>query len=386
MKFYPFIRNLLLGSIALLVLPLVSSCVEDNMPPCKQENSDSYRQPQFSLLIPVGNTSRADAALDTNDDEAISELDLYIFKTDDDATLQEHIDLKDREPEEVEIDGKNYRKYELTERVPEGSYYFIVTANLSTYLKSAIPPDASLKKADVEAAVMAFKTSRLPEAGNLPMACLAKEIKGANSDGVFSLVRSKINEVYADLTILCAKVRFTILFDRTQTEPKGFSSKFSKPVDFSSSVSVTNIMAETKLVGTTSTEGKFQSTATLNKVLYPTDPNSAYLGGPGTPKYEDNLTKIDGTNSNWLNPETQRAWQGIIYLPENLSTEHTTLHFTPYDSPELKATGYDFILNSHLQRGNFYDCIAHVETPDKLEVTIKIGLNKWIYEDYTQSW
>lgn len=108
-----------------------------------------------------------------------------------------------------------YRDYTLS-FVP-GQYRFFVVVNYDEYLGDGKTVANSITSIDeIEEKINNFSTSQNIIAGHLPMGCLDTEMfrNGYRiSSGIVTIDGSNTNVITAPLTFLCAKVRYTILFD-----------------------------------------------------------------------------------------------------------------------------------------------------------------------------
>lgn len=129
-----------------------------------------------------------------------------------------------------EIDNEGYRKTSIV--LATGNYRFYVVANLNQYIDGTI--DQYVKNENtIQTLIDNFSTPKQITPGNLPMACSPKDIQvnGVNKDGnnIISITNSEPT-IKADMTILCAKVTYTILFDSREG---GISSSFADKKDIS---------------------------------------------------------------------------------------------------------------------------------------------------------
>lgn len=259
---------------------------------------------------------------------------------------------------------------------------------------------------------------------NLPMICLADNIRkddssdaGLLENGILEITDEDISDgdgftLYAPLSILAVKVRYTVLFDNTPASVEnpegGFSQAFQvADVDFTGGVvnkadgvTVKNVYGETGLVAPAAAVAnpKFVSgtfTSYLNQTNYPS-------AAEGTEEYlntdrqtvPDNLTALpDDAPGSW-NPANQRAWQGIVYVPENTeftsgtgdTANYTTLHFDATGTG-VDDNGYDVPIKN-IGRGNFYDVVARLKNSTIFSVDVFIQVNPWVYNpsDTPSTW
>lgn len=245
-----------------------------------------------------------------------------------------------------------------------GTYSMYVVANLDPYISKDI--STSTTESELDGLILNFSAEKLPNLSDgLPMACLPTEIDG-NTDGTITINAGDSRTIQADLTFLCAKVRYTILFDNSDFSQEAFGDN---SVTFNSA-SLSGIIASTALMtpAVTSTTGAFAiDKAQLTETVYPAD--------------VDNPGKLPANTS--TPAKTKRAWQGTIYLPENRLTgnDRTTLSLGATlddNGAELAYTirlpkSDDKAADNTLLRGNFYDLIGRVITiGERIDLTATV--------------
>ncbi len=248
-----------------------------------------------------------------------------------------------------------------------GTYRIYVVANLDEYITGEI--STSTEESYLEKLILNFSPDKLPNTTDgLPMACLPAQVDGA-SDGYITVEAGTTKTIQTDLTFLCAKVRYTILFDNSEG---GFSREAfgSSTVTFNTA-SLTGVRKETPLTDAVNAlDGAFEVGAQLRAVTYPND-----LSDP-----KDLSDLKDAADAN------KRAWQGTMYLPENLLTgARTILHLgATLDGnganlsytvklPKNAAEANDSPENT-LTRGHFYDLVGRVTTiGDQIDITASVA-------------
>ncbi|MCH5225457.1 MAG: hypothetical protein J1D77_05630 [Muribaculaceae bacterium] len=269
----------------------------------------------------------------------------------------------------------------------------------------------------------------------LPMICLPENICIDNEDntgqvalehGEFTVSESDVlnqekKTLYAPLSILCTKVRFTLLYDHT-----GFSSEFPANASFeiNPGVDVDNVykyfyinsLPEYQETPETGSEvigeepsadvnsesdipsavaeaddyfNILSSSATepimIEKTKYPSleDGTNAYLAIKESLNVPSNLEKL-GTEATWTNSE-QRAWQCLTYLPANPNSEPvTTLKISTGGGAVNES--YTIPLSA-LTEGYFYDIVAKLITPKIIAVSINVKVTDWTYNpEQSVSW
>lgn len=250
-----------------------------------------------------------------------------------------------------------------------GKYRIYVVANLDKYITGEI--SASTEESYLEKLILNFSPDKLPNTTDgLPMACLPAQVDGADTNGCITVEAGTTKTIQTDLTFLCAKVRYTILFDNSEG---GFSREAfgSSAVTFNTA-SLTGVRKETPLTDAVNAlDGAFEvDPIDLKAVNDSKDLND--LADPGfTPSTTGAL----------------RAWQGTMYLPENLLTDaRTILHLgatldgnganlsytvkLPKNAAEAKDSEPDYTLT----RGHFYDLVGRVTTiGDQIDITASVA-------------
>lgn len=270
----------------------------------------------------------------------------------------------------------------------DGSYHIYMLANIEDYVK--LPSTSTdvaaylsgLNEDGLKALVADFSAKYIEEA-NLPMYCLNTDVSGAGyNDGTFTFSKTQ-KTLYADLTFLCAKVRYTILFDKTDNINNFFPTN---DVDFLSA-SADNVRQQTIISGT-SPAGFIPdglSGLTLSKVTYPA-PGSEYLKANPAVYESDLAPKADSYE--WTETDDQRAWQGIVYLPENKLTGSDRSKLSFAATGDAVKDNYDLVLFNYdasasqdnsmvLERGKFYDAIVKLQNPETVNFDANLSVHAW---------
>lgn len=297
---------------------------------------------------------------------------------------------------QLDKDGKVKDYHLFSIGLYPGKYKFCVVSNIDLYLNQGMRITDFSAESDLTDLVLNFDRQTPLVPTQLPMACLPEDIRYTTINGIddngypqrseMQTVKDVTNnlveitkengvELWVDMTFLCSKVRYTILFDKT---PGGISEAFGKSwirfnVENGERATVTNIRRQTKLWPETSTGG---TNATGNPNFDET--NQFIPGGGGSDSFgtwtlgidrynwhiveganyplaaNSELTPYEGQTSAWVD-EPRKVWQGIVYLPENLGGKcvidgiekenvKTVLRFPYYtkansldDTPELAA-------------------------------------------------
>lgn len=309
--------------------------------------------------------------------------------------------------EHISVGGDKYHTFNVT--LYPGLYKFAVAANMDLYLWRTKKISEFTKEKELQDIVLYFSEDTPLAPLHLPMVCLPediiyeKEVSGATSahpgwekiNGIeLTMEPEVINNlvvinkksdiaIHAKMKFLCAKVRYTILFDKTTG---GISEAFGNSwirfnVDDQLKPIATNLRRYTKLLpdGNAVVEGG-ENALFVKKVGSSGDASSDNSSGSidgftGSTYYTENgwwnmsidrfqwheteganypikptstLKPWEGSTSDWI-PQKQKVWQGVVYLPENMldyrnDYKRTVLEF-PYhtrdndqdDTPEVQA-------------------------------------------------
>lgn len=251
----------------------------------------------------------------------------------------------------------------------EGNYHIYLIANLDFYLDTGTINE-TLSEDNLKKIILNFTSDNFLEKGKLPMVCMPEDII---KDEIYPVGISG-NIIDANLKFLCSKVRYTILYN---SEAEANDINFNEGNAF-------NVIPQTALTSLGSTQFDELlniSSLNLSKTEYPED-NSPYFNIESSISVPTNLKVVDNWNDN-----SQRAWQGIVYLPENLDPETPTkLSFTARDENINENKNYDFFLywNSQadkeahgIERGQMYDIVAKVSRQGTTDLTTKLKVSDW---------
>lgn len=371
-------------------LLLLTSCSDD----IKVNPDKPVTDSGLTILIPsMGEfTTRAIAPLE-GDEGNFQNLDLFIFK--DDGSFYKHESLAN-----VTHETENgYDKY-LISGVEKGQYHFFMTANIQDYLNEDTEAgdyidltSTSLTKSNLEEAILHFSTTRMLTADNLPMACLSTEIEEANKSTGLVEIKDPDQAVHAPLTFLCSKVRLTVLFN---SEENGISNEFG---DKSFDITLTGDNAPYLSYLSELTQVKYNSNTnipvqkesdnttisawplTLTRYQYPSNGDSYPVYNQSEGRPEENLTaEWDESTGN----KKQKAWQGIIYVPENLTSTPTKINLssrTEGNTQELQhsldITTTENGSTTGTKRGGFYDVRVKVQNYNATDWKPEISIYDW---------
>ena len=256
----------------------------------------------------------------------------------------------------------DYHKFNMA--LYPGQYKFGLIANADLYLDRATKITEFRQEQQLKELILNFNEATPLSPLHLPMECVPEKVrycvKETDNNGVVKyyedmpgkgenflidignpndIRENKENVIIANMTFLCAKVRYTILFDKTED---GISSAFGSSwirfnVDETYKPFATNIRKQVKLfpdmeisdesrydtqnpfMASTSgsSNGIGQWTISIDRFKWHTVEEENY---PLTPN--STLTPWDRTTNEWINSE-QKVWQGIVYLPENPGVTYT---------------------------------------------------------------
>ena len=366
LKYTAPIAGLFLSGIAL------TGCADENgitTPESDLSSGIVLRLPNFEGAAEFPQTRAAGATVnaDGTTEGNINDLYLYIFRNDE---FLKSINLKETSAAQ-NVTSTSYKDYSLG-NLEAGSYKFYILANTASYVEDGTLSGLTSVD-DIKNVALSFKDGKI-EPNNLPMACMSvigdnwDSVQGENSSVTITendAVAGKA--IYADLSFLCSKVRYTILFDNSA---EGISSSFgTNVVDFGTNVSISNILKKGS-VGSeifTSENADFTNlTAPLGHYSYP---------GPDYP--DASSANLSETTDSYA----KCAWQGTVYLPSNTNSKQTVISLagvckeTAGSNDALYNISKDIPLcpadvnNGKFTRGNMYDIIVKVKNYDGINIT-----------------
>ncbi|MCH5227954.1 MAG: hypothetical protein J1F16_09120 [Muribaculaceae bacterium] len=408
---------------------ILTGCSNDNVPEVLPETDETVSTPALTVYIPADmntgsyTTSRATQNVSSSEG-AISDLWLVAC---DGVSAPVVVDLFGTYAGDTEVEdfsgtkpAVTYKTYTVTvDDLDGGAYRFYVLANMLGYLKDEDKKSGKPSFADegaVKSLALEFgeytSTSaqnylmRQDSKGNyyLPMACLPSEMKTtkdgqpvgeANNSLITYNNYAEGSALFADLTLLCAKIRYTVLFDNEGPKTKndrdvvvgGFSEDFySNAVDFQkatlSNVRNTTDLHSGTIEATSATYFDTFDCIRFHRAAYPTQANNTtgYLDIKGLS--EDAHAPADlGVLSTFGADDNKRAWQGWLYVPENKDElKKTTISLLPEDGSNVKTANCKFELNP--ERGHFYDVVAKLVNPEFYiyDITVYVRVNPWDYK------
>lgn len=375
-----------LGGLYYFLVPLMI-CVLLFMVSCINEINYKQEDPSseiksFSLFIPKNSNPFSTRNNGLNKTEGnINTLWVCAFPIDENSGETKVIEISHFKESNPLKEGYDQYKLELK----EGRYNIYVLANIEKYLNS-FRLNSSIGEEDLKSLVLNFSEVNYLQSGNLPLISFGEDIcygenKTKATEAGVPITDNTI--IYANLQFLCAKVRFTILFDNT---PSGFSTAFEKiDIDFNSTIKISNIITDTPLFRSYLEDETFNiETELLKRVDYPVQGSEYFdIENKGSNLLQDLTPLQEGTGSE----SNQKAWQGIVYLPENLTANITQLYFTAQGSEvitdqyyySIKASGNSEEAN--IKRGNFYDIVVKIKNKTQFEDEIEFNISDWNLEN-----
>lgn len=363
-----------------------------------------YEDSESNLIIRIPsnneihfNSTRADNAPYTNEESIINNLYLIAIPENiENANPIRTIALTDNKLKPNQ--SSNYYK-EYSVNLFPGNYKFYVFANLDRYITddNIYTSLQNLKfetENDITDIILYFQSDIPIETGHIPMGCLPEKMRFGDSgntsgwNGGFTNISSESTSfLTADLNFLCSKIRYTILFDNTPLT--GISKEFGnrKIAFYNEGNYATNIRKQSGLITNNSkVSGEFildnNNTASywmlnLDRFIYPEEG----INYPTNPS--KTLTKWP-ENEDW-ETSGKRAWQGVIYLPENNNTGigYSKLIFNysidgrvgnePKEIELIKNNSQDH----GIERGKMYDVVALVKDPGEIELETYVTISPW---------
>ena len=305
----------------------------------------------------------------------------------------------------------DYTKFSNIINLKQGEYHIVVLANVSTY---GIEPSNFEDEDDVYEAILGFNNKFHSSTGlsvnNLPMICEHKDIKDQIGGTALTVnnpleISKTKNTIVAEMSLLCAKVRYTVLFDLTD---------FSEPFHSVTANEDFDVPTATKVRLETYIDTDSESTVTYNSDSSPLNLNITKYAAPSDATKKDSFTALFNsyaamttaltsplddfsksyTSTTSFTTEEVRVWQGTVYLPENTATapsgsendDRTTIKFNPKGESNIGSADKDGnpigFFKQTLERGNYYDIVAKLVSPGTYyyNVNVYVKVNPWDYK------
>lgn len=235
------------------------------------------------------------------------------------------------------------------------SYRVYLVANLSEYVSEtnwSNISESELKELimNLGSVISSNKANTILKPGHLPMVCMPTDIDGADPDtGEINVASADVKELKANLVFQCAKIRYTILFDNIpDANGNGFSNAgFGNHLLDFTGATIRNVAAQTCVDDTKDTPDSYlpasgsSFTAALKPVEYPKD-GANYVKPNADPDASVSGDRVSDLSprGDWTATEKKRAWQGVIYVPENKSKDtKTSMTFAGVVDPKTDGTG-----------------------------------------------
>lgn len=392
------IRRFALIGLSILAISSFVSCSSEEPAPADNTGANPDGTYTVTLSVPTGALqTRANGKENaTNSEASINDLWFCAFP----ETDGEKIITSLSATKIANTSTPEYDEFNIT--MKPGTYKVYVLANVNSYLTTPIAENSTsyTGASSIEGMVLDFTNkfnlentkSGLKET-NLPMVCLNKDIKTSKGgtaigeDGTVEIGKEASKRtIVADMTLLCAKVRYTILFDQ-----EDFSDSFKSltNVDFNKA-EAKNVRLNSNMKESDATNNSPTSFEVNLGRYVPT--NAELQTGGIWDIYKNMQTSTTGTApANFSTTATfgeshkKRVWQGTVYLPENLGTTKTTIEFDKKDgigsyNDKNEPVNHSFTLEE-LNRGCFYDVVAKLTSPSEFtyEVTVYVKVLPWDY-------
>lgn len=349
-------------SVLLIILLATNSCADESSTGSVPNKASSVI---LRIKYPHMRSTRGDQTVPVNQEEGtINSLHLYLFNVE--GKLQQYIDLSPSSPSNI----TDNNEYPLPE-IQTGSYFAFLIANIEKYSNLPDP----ITKESLEAIVLKFDNeSKIISKDNLPMACLSSEFEEINEDNMITIGENG-STLTAHLSFLCVKVRYTLLFNPSS---EGISQNFQDKnlelvMEGENAPFVGNLVKETKLkydpseslTASDSENDRLKWPLSLEKYQYPSSGDFYPHNSEDPSHLEDDLTEHYSEGESF-------AYQGVIYIPENHTSDYSYLSLTAKVNGVASTKEID-IKDSEspeigIQRGYMYDIITRMVDPwDEIE-------------------
>lgn len=315
--------------------------------------------------------------------------------------------------DDLHDNAQGYKDFDLTSLFKEagdGLWKIYVAANIDAYL----PDGKTLSNTTIEneedltglklnffsesdGAKRYLLDPALTEKNGLPMICLASEMlvkyksdeEFKPADGGVSISSSTNALLHADLSFLCSKVRYTLLFDNTTFSKDIFEGKSWNLT----AVGASNIFDQPYTLNRTdnsSASSNILSKLSFKEKNYPSDPDTYPT---------DDEAFIDNLGDAGEGAYDKRCFQGVFYFPANEREDNlTTLSFTAqeqhrenssvkngaplYYKMNLLPKEVDY--SNGMKHAHAYDIVAKVTGLQDIEAQVEVVQN-WTARTLTYS-
>ena len=315
--------------------------------------------------------------------------------------------------DDLHDNAQGYKDFDLTSLFKEagdGLWKIYVAANIDAYL----PDGKTLSNTTIEneedltglklnffsesdGAKRYLLDPALTEKNGLPMICLASEMlvkyksdeEFKPADGGVSISSSTNALLHADLSFLCSKVRYTLLFDNTTFSKDIFEGKSWNLT----AVGASNIFDQPYTLNRTdnsSASSNSLSNISFKEKNYPSDPDTYPT---------DDEAFIDNLGDAGEGAHDKRCFQGVFYFPANEREDNlTTLSFTAqeqhrenssvkngaplYYKMNLLPKEVDY--SNGMKHAHAYDIVAKVTGLQDIEAQVEVVQN-WTARTLTYS-
>lgn len=368
--------NYIITVLTLISLLMSAGCADDF-----KSGLNGGEGENVTLMIP-NPVLKGTRATDTGLNETLQEghiRTLWFFAFPIDGTDDANKVATELTPDDDKLTNE-YRSYDI--KIKAGRYRIYMLANIEGI-------DADTSEDAIKNATLSYSSEKMPNpTDGLPMACMPQEVKVGDTtpavveDGIVTVANGKQTSLWIDLTFLCAKVRYTLLFDKSKN---GFSNVFGdNALTFTGLEKASSVRASTSVADETADSGtpfeiKPASSSNWHSGSvrqYPADYDS--FVNMDTDPSKNELPALTGEAD-----ADKRAYQGTLYLPENLvSAAPTRLTFgaaldngtTLQYHVDLPPLAKSDAAREPMRRGHFYDIIGRVTTTgDILDITASVA-------------
>lgn len=387
---------------------VLSGCSDEIDFPDRQAPEELYDGIVLRVPDPAGLAASGATRASAGDAEAaetegkITELYLLAFPTGSEtnggaAIISNIIDDREVLPIETHTDDHaGFNDYDITalfknanNTIKTGEYKIYVCANLSKYLPAGTNL-ANISKNDLDD----LKLNFISEDGNtyllakdeiddygLPMAASGSDIYYRDTkaksftqatNGKITITNSAKGAIHADLTFLCSKVRYTLLFD---------NGSFSKDMFKDLSWKLTGVSGDNLPVKGYTGINEPISTATADARANCAWGSTEYDYPSNASEYPANKDDNLKRENDYTKTFSQRAFQGVMYLPENVNeTSLSKLIFNAQVMKSATEQGAPLKYTMNLlpkevdnsvamKRGQYYDIVAKVTGVETLDIS-----------------
>ncbi|MDE5974922.1 MAG: hypothetical protein K2G69_00070, partial [Muribaculaceae bacterium] len=365
--------------VGIMAAAMLWGCSADNFNAPDSPDYGEFGDAQLiiNLAVPQGemvSDTRATQAAET-DELGINDLRLYIFSnTGDNATPVKKMKLQN--PGRLKTNANHTVDYAIDGLEKDGTYYIYLFANLGD-----VDSDFATFKEMKDKVIDYTQTAHNLVAGNLPM--MYEPTAG------ITLGDDSNNPVTVPVTLdyACVKVRYNIIFDKTNADCK---SAFGDNGLMPTGLTLSNVTKTAKVFANTTVSYYEADGNSVGKSLAGYDFYTAYSENSNAETTGADKISVSGSKLTADDIKGEDVWvlRGTTYIPERhvaSNTNQTTLSIVSKVNGETngltanhsKVLGKTAEQYKKLERGNYYEFIGRIRNTGIDGIDWEVNVKDW---------